>query len=35
MQKIPKNLLSPALMGEMMQQLERSRRIADRFRTGC
>lgn len=33
MQKIPKNLLSPALMGEMMQQLERSRRIADRFRT--
>jgi hypothetical protein len=33
MQKIPKNLLSPALMGEMMQQLERSRRVADGFRT--
>lgn len=33
MQKIPKNLLSPALMSEMMQQLDHSRRIANGFRT--
>ncbi|HAT1609043.1 TPA: GGDEF domain-containing protein [Raoultella planticola] len=33
MQKIPKNLLSPALMSEMLQQLDRSRRVADSFRT--
>ncbi|WP_434643631.1 diguanylate cyclase [Klebsiella sp. I138] len=33
MQKIPKNLLSPSLMGEMMRQLDHSRRIASTFRT--
>ena len=33
MQKIPKNLLSPALMSEMMQQLDHSRRVANGFRT--